>query len=98
MRYPTSTFPLIVAVAMVMVTGDASASDTQKPLQLIASTPKGELKILLHTRGLRQKRVTRSIWPSTAAAAMEGGVAAAWLRLSPIRFGSMAMMTTRCFD
>jgi hypothetical protein len=72
MSYLTSTFLLIVTVATIIVMGDASASDMQKPLQLIASTPKRELKNpFAYSRGA-QKRITRSIWPSTAAAMEEG--------------------------
>jgi hypothetical protein len=89
MSYLTSTFLLIVTVATIIVMGDASASDMQKPLQLIASTPKRELKNpFAYSRGA-QKRIM------ALDRSCHGG--GAWLCLSPIRFGSMAMMTTHCF-
>ena len=67
------------------------------PFERAVSTPKGQLKSPYS--GLRQRRRGRSQdlpGLTTAMAAMEAVVAEEWRRPSPIRFGFMAMTTTRC--
>ncbi len=44
MRYTRAIVLPVLCVAMIMATGDFFASDTQTPLELVASTPRGELK------------------------------------------------------
>jgi hypothetical protein len=77
--------------------GDAAAGQAMTtPLERAISTPRGQLRTPTRTSPTSLPKVSRYTDLTTAMAAMEAVVVAAWRHPSPIRFGFMAMTTTRC--
>jgi hypothetical protein len=89
---------LILAIAVLIALADASATETLTPAELVASTPKGKLKNPYSPSSAAAEQGHKVYMSLDGSGCHGGAVAAGWLRLSLIRFGSMAAMTTRSSD